>query len=223
MLGFLPIFPLQIVVYPGEQLNLHIFEPRYKQLIKESMDESKPFGIPTVLKGHVAEWGCSVEIVEVVKTYDNGELDITLRGDRVFRILEVVKEVPDKLYSAAIVEFPLNEIQISRNKMPALLEKIRELHQLLKVEKLFPKPDDQLISYDVAHRAGLSLEEEFELLTLLREDQRQEYLRRHLNKIVSFLKEMEDVKERIKMNGQFRNLDGLEFDWEKPKGTDDDV
>src|SRR5215210_7232197 len=106
MINFIPIFPLSLVVYPGEELNLHIFEPRYKQLIEECAEVKKPFGIPIVIKNHLNEIGTLVDITEITTKYDNGEMDIKTRGSKVFRILEVIKEVPDKLYSGAIVNYP---------------------------------------------------------------------------------------------------------------------
>src|SRR4051812_4886254 len=109
MTRFVPIFPLDIVVFPGELLNLHIFEPRYKQLINECFADKKPFGIPTVLKNGLSEIGTSVEVLEIVKVYDDGKMDVRTKGLEVFRILEIVKEIPDKLFSGAIVNFPLND------------------------------------------------------------------------------------------------------------------
>ena len=55
MTNFIPIFPLSIVVYPGESLNLHIFEERYKQLITECYAEKKSFGVPPVINSSVAD------------------------------------------------------------------------------------------------------------------------------------------------------------------------
>ncbi len=72
MTNFVPIFPLNIVLYPGEELNLHIFEPRYKQLINECIEAKKPFGMPTVLKNKVSEMGTLVEITELTRKYENG-------------------------------------------------------------------------------------------------------------------------------------------------------
>src|SRR5690349_217702 len=106
MTNFIPIFPLGIVVYPGESLNLHIFEPRYKQLINECFTLKKPFGIPTVIENRMQDYGSLMEIKEITKVHDNGEMDIKTEGAKVFRILEVIKEVPDKLYSGAIVNYP---------------------------------------------------------------------------------------------------------------------
>ena len=71
MTNFIPIFPLNLVVYPGEKLNLHIFEPRYKQLIRECHANGKPFGIPAVLDNQVKEMGTLVQIREIVKEYEN--------------------------------------------------------------------------------------------------------------------------------------------------------
>jgi uncharacterized protein len=99
MTNFIPIFPLNLVVYPGEDLNLHIFEPRYKQLISECVEQKKHFGIPSVVKDKMAELGTVMEVREVVKVHENGEMDIKTKGLNVFRVLEAITSVPDKLYS----------------------------------------------------------------------------------------------------------------------------
>lgn len=211
MTNFIPIFPLGIVVYPGENLNLHIFEPRYKQLISECHAAKRPFGIPTVIDNKLQEYGSLVEISELTRVHENGEMDIKTKGIKIFRILEVIKEVPDKLYSGAIVTYPDNYESGNPEVMRKVMSGIRELHQLLKVSKDFIKEDDKIKSYDVAHHIGLSLEEEYELLGLFDERQRQEYLKRHLIKAIPMLAGMEQLKEKIKLNGHFKNLSG--FDW----------
>jgi Lon protease-like protein len=212
MTNFIPLFPLDIVVYPGEQLNLHIFEPRYKQLINECFAAKKSFGIPTVLKNGIGEVGTLVEVREIVEVYDDGKLDIKTEGQKVFRILEVIKSIPDKLYSGAIVNYPVNDGRRNKELLKKVIASIHELHEVLKLNKDFKKPDDQLVSYDVAHHAALSLEEEYELLGLMREDQRLEYLKRHLTKVLPMVNEMETLKERVKLNGHFRELKGFNLD-----------
>ena len=213
MTNFIPVFPLGIVVYPGETVNLHIFEPRYKQLVNECYAESKPFGIPTVIDNKLNEMGTLVKITQMVQVYDNGEMDIRTEGIRVFRVLEVIKTIPDKLFSGAIVNYPENvEGPGKRELMQKVVNAIRELHRLLNITKDFRKPDEELAAYDVAHHAGLSLEEEYELLGLLREEQRQEYLKRHLGKVLPVIAEMETLKERVKLNGHFKNLSSFQFE-----------
>ncbi|HJS54836.1 MAG TPA: LON peptidase substrate-binding domain-containing protein [Chitinophagaceae bacterium] len=213
MTNFIPIFPLGIVVYPGENLNLHIFEPRYKQLISECNQNKKSFGIPAVIDNRLQERGTLMNVTEVSKVYDNGEMDIKTRGDKVFRTLEIIKEVPDKLYSGAIVNYPDNKDQGDIELMRRVMNGIRELHKLLNVSKDFNKPDEELKTYEVAHHVGLTLQEEYELLGLMDELQRQEYLKRHLTKVLPLVAEMEGLKEKIKQNGHFKNLSGFQFEW----------
>lgn len=211
MTNFIPIFPLGIVVYPGENLNLHIFEPRYKQLINECYTAKKPFGIPAVIDNKMQDNGSLVEITELSKLHDNGEMDIKTKGVRVFRILEIIKDVPDKLYSGAIVNYPDTYEKGNPEVMRKVMNSIRDLHRLLKVSKDFKKDDTEIRCYDVAHHIGLSLEEEYELLGLPDERQRQEYLKRHLTKVIPMIAEMEQLKEKIKLNGHFKNLGGFDL------------
>jgi uncharacterized protein len=212
MINFIPIFPLGIVVFPGESLNLHIFEPRYKELITDCFAEKKPFGIPTVIKSNVAEMGTLVEIEEIVAVHPDGKMDIKTKGIKVFSILELVKSIPDKLYSGAIVSYPENDTANETLLIKKLLATIFELHRLLEVKKDFKKTSSELLSYDLAHHAGLSLEEEYELLGLFKEKFRIEYLKRHLNKVLPIMAGMETLKEKIQLNGHFKELKGFNFD-----------
>ncbi len=216
MTNFIPIFPLGIVVYPGESLHLHIFEPRYKQLISECYQAKKPFGVPTVIDNKMRDYGSLVEITELSKVHDNGEMDIKTKGVKLFRVLEVIKEIPDKLYSGAIVNYPDTFEEGNPELMRKVMKSIRDLHQLLKVSKDpiaigFKQDDAEVKCYDVAHHIGLSLEEEYELLGLTDERQRQEYLKRHLTKVIPMIAEMEQLKEKIKLNGHFKNLGGFDL------------
>ena len=209
MTNFIPIFPLGIIVYPGEDLNLHIFEPRYKQLINECFEQKKPFGIPVVIDNKLQEHGTLVQITEISKVQDNGEMDIKTKGLQVFLILELIKELPEKLYSGAIVNYPENNEQGKPELMQKVMAGIRDLHKLLKVNKEFIIPDEEIKCYDIAHHIGLSLEQEYELLGLFDERQRQEYLKRHLAKVIPTVAVMEQLKEKIKLNGHFKDLPGF--------------
>jgi len=212
MTNFIPIFPLGIAVFPYEKLNLHIFEPRYKQLINDTIQSKKPFGIPVVLNGKISEIGTLVEVVEISKTYENGEMDIKTRGISIFNILEIIREIPEKLYSGAIVSYPTN----NTNAMPALIEKIKDeitlLHNILTVNKTIQAENRELLSYDFAHHIGMTIEDEYNFMQLMREDQRLEWIRRHLKKVIPILTQMEELKSKIRLNGHFRNLEGFEFE-----------
>lgn len=206
MTNFIPIFPLNIVVFPTENLNLHIFEPKYKQLIVECMTQQKEFGIPTVLNGKISDTGVLVKILSIEKEYANGELDIKTKGLKLFTILEIIKEIPDKLYSGAIVSYPRNSTEGIEPKMKKIIEEVKYFHELLDVKKDYKKTDDELSTYDIAHHVGMTLEQEYEFLNLLKENQRQEYIQRHLKKIIPTIEDLQHLKKRILLNGHFRKL-----------------
>ena len=207
-----PIFPLETVVYPGDELNLHIFEPRYKQLIGECSQQKLPFGIPPVVNRNLGEFGTLVKLEEIIQVYPTGEMDIRTTGLKVFRIERVEKIFPGKLYSGARVNYPVNKRDGDRMLMREVVEAVKRLHGLLGLRKKFRAGDAELVSYDLAHHAGLSLAQEYELLGLLDERERQEYLRRHLQKILPLVAETEALKEKVKLNGHFRKLPGFEIE-----------
>lgn len=204
MTKFLPIFPLDIVVYPGQELNLHIFEPRYKQLISECAEAKKSFGIPTINKDTLNEYGTEVEITEVSKVYDNGEMDIKTKGVKVFRIMEILKTVPDKLYPAAVV-FEIEHLPFDTEMLnPTLTDLIEKLHKLIGTgfhpfEK-FKNP----LSYELAHYVALDREDQYRLLASKSEKARQWFLIQHLLKLIPTLEEAERLKEKVLLNGHFR-------------------
>lgn len=211
MTNFIPIFPLEVVLFPGEQLNLHIFEPRYKQLIKECIDEKKPFGLCPVMDGKITEMGTLARVTELSETYEDGKMDIKTMGIMPFKILEVVKALPGKLYQGAIVTYPNFTKTGNAFVMKKVLTNLRKVHLHLNVNKDFGKPDDELGSFDIAHHAGLSIQDEYRLLELEQEIHRQEFLNRQLNKFLEVIKEMNLLKEKIKLNGHFKNLKGFNY------------
>ncbi|MFT4032801.1 MAG: LON peptidase substrate-binding domain-containing protein [Siphonobacter sp.] len=205
---FLPLFPLNLVAYPGEQLNLHIFEPRYRQLITECEQEKRTFGIPTYLHDRLTSYGTEMRIVEIHRRYEDGRMDISTLGLRVFYTKSVTNPVTDKLYAGGEVEFLENEplAQI----MPGLLERLKRLYQLLQTPFTFNLQQPHF-SFYIAHKVGLSLEREYELLRLTSETERQVFLIRHLEEVLPVIAEMERTKERIRLNGHFKNLDPLNY------------
>lgn len=210
-MNFIPVFPLGIVAYPGEKLNLHIFEPRYRQLIKECISGNKNFGIPVVIDNKAKEMGTLMRVVALSKEYESGEMDIVTEGLQIFKILEFINEIPDKLYSGAIVTYPHNDVMPKPGFMKNLLLLLREMHQKLDVAKEFSKADELLTSFDIAHHTGMSLEEEYELLHLASEMHRLEYIRRHLQKVLPVVTQMQALQDKIKLNGHFRDLRGFDL------------
>jgi Lon protease-like protein len=90
--SLLPIFPLELVLLPGVPLPLHIFEPRYKEMIAECLEQKKPFGVVRASSEGVADIGCTAEIMSVTKKYDDGRMDILTRGVERFEVIHVNDE-----------------------------------------------------------------------------------------------------------------------------------
>lgn len=102
--SLLPLFPLDVVLFPGTPLPLHIFEPRYKEMIGECLAHDKPFGIVRTLEEGLADIGCTAEIVTVVKKYPDGRLDIVVQGRERFQIVNVNQDL--SFLRAEIRPFP---------------------------------------------------------------------------------------------------------------------
>jgi Lon protease-like protein len=207
---FLPFFPLNLVVYPHEDLNLHIFEPRYRQLINECLNSGKTFGIPAFVNNKLPGFGTEVSIINLSKRYEDGRMDVKTKGLRIFRIVTFENPVKGKLYAGGKANFEENE-SISTEINPFLESLVEKLYEILKVEVDYRIPISQPFSYRIAHKIGLSVMEEYELLTIPQENLRQILLIEHLERIIPVVSNVERSKDRIAMNGHFKNLDALNF------------
>ena len=90
--SLLPLFPLEVVLFPGTPLPLHIFEPRYKAMIGECLAEHRTFGVVRALEQGLADVGCTAEIVTVVKEYPDGQMDIVTEGRQRFEVMRINQE-----------------------------------------------------------------------------------------------------------------------------------
>ncbi|CAN5301428.1 LON peptidase substrate-binding domain-containing protein [soil metagenome] len=206
MESFLPLFPLNLVAFPHESLNLHVFEPRYKQLIKDALDTKSSFGIPSFIHKKI-EYGTEVEIIKVKKIYEDGRLDIMTRGKRIFRVIKFINPLPDKLYAGGNIIYQENKgVEDFQTKL-LMAKWVKELYTSLKLrEHVIP---ETINSFEIGHKIGLSVEEEYELMKIDNEYERQRFIINHLKKAVPIVKEIERTKKRIKMNGHFKYLDPL--------------
>ncbi len=206
----LPLFPLNMVVFPHEDLNLRIFEPRYKQLIGECLEQDATFGIPAYFGNSLKEYGTEMMVTKLVRTYPGGEMDIRTKGLRIFRIMDFVNPAEGKLYAAGNIRYAGHE-EISEEVSPELLQLTEQYFKLLSVPVDLLSSTHQPFSYRIAHKTGLSIEEEYSLLTTSSEKERQEILIAHLRKILPVAENIERAKARIALNGHFRETDFLNF------------
>jgi len=211
MESYLPFFPLNIVVYPGEHLNLHIFEERYKALVNHCKSCDSTFGIPAYIDDRMRGYGTEVSLVEISKLYTDGRMDIKTQGLRVFKILNFDNPMKDKLYCGGEIEFI--EIQGLEEEGFAfkLIDMVKVLFDVLKMEINIPSSKYKFLSYEVAHKVGLTMNQEYELLCIENEIDRQLYIYQHLQQTIPVVKEMERLKERIQLNGHFKHFDPLRF------------
>lgn len=206
----LPMFPLQSVFFPGETVPLHIFEERYQQLIRDCREEAITFGIPVYIDKKI-EYGTEVQLVEVVNSYEGGEMDVVCVARQVFKVLSFENQMEGKLYAGGKVEFLEANNDADESLRSDVLEKIEQLYDLMGVE-LPSVPAAKFNSYAFAHKMGLSFNQEYELLKLTNEIERLNYIRLHLESTITILKQINNTKAVIEMNGHFKNFDPLDFE-----------
>lgn len=205
----LPLFPLQSVFYPGETVPLHIFEERYKQLINDCRKEALTFGIPVFIDNGI-KFGTEVQLVEVVNTYPNGEMDVVCVARQIFKVRSYERQMQGKLYSGGEVDFLDMENDASDELRLEVLQKVEELYDLMDVP-FTRTPPKQFNSYSLAHKMGLSFHQEYELLQKRRESDRLLFIKSHLEATAHVLTEVNRTKTVIEMNGHFKNFDPLDF------------
>lgn len=205
----LPFFPLQSVFFPGETVPLHIFEERYKELILDCRKEALTFGIPVFINNTIS-YGTEVQLVEVVNTYESGEMDVVCVARQVFKVLSFENQMQGKLYAGGEVEFLDMENDADDGLREEVMQKVETLYDLMDVP--FTKtPPKQFNSYVLAHKMGLSFEQEFELLQMTNEKNRLLYIKAHLETTAHILGEVNRTRATIEMNGHFKNFDPLDF------------
>lgn len=178
--SFLPLFPLGIVAFPGELVLLHIFEPRYKQLINESAEHGTSLGIVTIVPGGVSSIGTEMQLEHVLRTDGLGNMDIAIRGVRTFQLNSVQRIVEGKLYSGGQVLFKTNDTRTEPGVQNELVELYNQLGTRSESRIDIGAPYPENLSFLIGHEVGLSQAQELQLLTMPVEHERQVYLLQHL-------------------------------------------
>jgi hypothetical protein len=209
--NFLPFFPLNLIAFPGETLKLHIFEPRYRQLVKECLADDKSFGIPPFVNNQLPGLGTEMCIEKLEREYTDGRMDIKCVGLRVFQIIDFQNPCKGKLYAGGNVEWQQNETD-SDYFDPELAENIEELYKMIAEDPHFEKNDHLPLSYRFGHRIGLNIDGEYQLLATETELDRQIFLKNHLKTILPKLRDLERTRDRIRLNGHFQQFDPLDFE-----------
>lgn len=205
----LPFFPLQSIFFPGEKVPLHIFEERYKQLINDCRREAVTFGIPVYINDTIA-YGTEVQLMEVVNTYESGAMDVVCVARQIFRVISFDNTMDNRLYAGGEVEFIDNIKDSDLSSKQEVYSKLKELYELMEVP-FAPVELEMFNSYTLAHKMGLSFEQEYELLQLASEKARLQFIMDHLLVTIQVLSEVNRTKLLIELNGHFKNFDPLDF------------
>jgi Lon protease-like protein len=159
----IPVFPLSAVILPGEEFYLHIFEPRYKQLVNEARDKDFSFGIPYVNAGKMQHFGSEVKVKTIFSTYPDGEMDISVVGKQIFQLNEILPP-KDKLYSMADIEIG-EDSTISEKKLLMLRPLLLEYLQLKKGEPVKLPSGIPSDSYAAALLLNFHPDKKYELIS----------------------------------------------------------
>lgn len=177
---FLPLFPLGIVAFPGELVLLHIFEPRYEQLITECAENDIAFGIVTVVPGGASSIGTEMKLDRILRTHNSGNMDVATRGVRAFQLKSFQRVVKGKLYSGGQVSFNRNDPNIDTEVQSELVQLYNRMQYQTESRQKIVAPYPENLSFLIGHDVGLSQAQELQLLTMSVEYDRQVYLLQHL-------------------------------------------
>lgn len=205
------MFPLNLVVFVGDTLNLHIFEPRYRQLVADCRQNKAMFGIPPFINKKLCNHGTYLKITKIEREYEDGRLDIVTEAIGAFKIKHFENPLKGKLYAGGtteILEYDNSYDIVIQQKIIALLQ---ELEQIIEVKIPFDENKPQPLSFQIGHKIGLSMEQEYQLLITKSENERQHYIIDHLETVIPIVTEVERAKKRIAMNGHFKKFDALDF------------
>ena len=202
----IPLFPLTVVLLPGMTLPLHIFEPRYKRMIKTVIDDDRPFGVVLARENGIATIGCTAVVRRVTRTYADGRMDILTLGESAYHIRAVHKE---EEYLEASVDLLADDFRAgSTDAAKELLTLFTDCHLLLHGS---PPPEDAedrsdaLLAYRIASDLPLELETLQELLEMRVEVERRVKLIGRLNQLLPQLIQIQQMRSRPAANSHGPN------------------
>ncbi|MGD9075946.1 MAG: LON peptidase substrate-binding domain-containing protein [Desulfobacteraceae bacterium] len=206
----LPLFPLNLVLMPDMPLPLHIFEERYKKMIRECLDQNREFGIVYISGDEIMQVGCTAKIVKVLKRYEDGEMDIITLGRNRFIIKEVYDGKP--YFEAKVLHFD----DVPEEESGELLilaregiESLKELDRIIGIPRDYEDLKDlgaKPVSFLVSGSEGLPLEEKQELLEMTSTRERLKSGVRSLQKVLQATKINKESHEASKGDGSLREI-----------------
>jgi Lon protease-like protein len=207
--SLLPLFPLDVVLFPGIPLPLHIFEPRYKEMISECLAKQREFGViraveqnmseQNLAEQNLADVGCTAEIITVVKEYEDGKLDIVTEGRKRFEVLRVNRE-RSFLQAEVLMIHDESESAPSEDTSRAV-QLHSELLAIAGARQDLSGADPKLLSFYLAGSLPLDLDFKQKLLNLRSEPQRISSLIEYLENFIPKMRRAARAREKAGGNG----------------------
>ena len=197
-MSLLPLFPLDVVLFPGAPLPLHIFEPRYKELIGECLKHKRPFGMVRAKQDSLAEIGCTAVILDVVKKYPDGRLDISTEGKQRFEILQVNQE--RSFLQGEVGFFDDEPSQVAKADQATVVQLHERLFEVLG-QTIQLEPSNPALSFQLAHDLPADLDFKQKLLEMKSEAERIETLIEYYRATIPRVEQTLRVRERASGNG----------------------
>jgi ATP-dependent Lon protease len=201
----LPLFPLNVVLFPGEQLPLHIFEPRYRRMVRECLDAKSPFGLLLAINDGIVRVGCTAEILEVVKRYPDGRMDIITVGRAPFRVVELF--TGDPLLEGCVDYLEDSDSPIDTKTQRQLVEIYETCHTLLfnSLPRNVENAPSSEFAYAIASSLPIDLLWKQQILELRNEAERQDRLLRYLRDWAPHLLKENAMRQAASGNGHGLN------------------
>lgn len=194
------LFPLGLVLLPTEHIPLHIFEPRYRELIGECIERDTTFGLLLEDADGMRRVGTETAIVQVLERFEDGRLNILVEGRERFRLLELTSGRSFQTGTVEPVEDGPREVE--PELAARALESLRELAAVAGSEVEEPEPDSPQLSFEIAARVELDATVKQELLELTSEPERLETLAGLLDEIAQSVAAAKAVAEIASRNGK---------------------
>jgi len=194
----LPLFPLEIVLFPGAPLPLHIFEPRYKEMIAECLEHKRPFGMVRAKENALASVGCSATVLNVIKKYDDGRLDIAAEGVKRFEIESLNQE--RSYLQGEVMYFDDEPSQVGNGPRQTLIQLHEQLFSALG-QNADIKPDADPLTFYLAHELPVDLDFKQALLEMKSEAERVETLTEYYRATIPKVEKAVHARERAGRNG----------------------
>ncbi len=210
-MSLIPLFPLQLVLFPGDKLPLHIFEPRYREMARECIDSATPFGVVSYIDNKVSRVGTLAKIAKVEKMYEDGKCDIVCYGTD--RFISHSYNSSRAFLQASVTGFK-DEKKLGASDKALLANVLKRFEVLSELASLklenpgLPTPEN---AFGFGHLIGFDLAQKQNLLEIKTERERLLFVLGQIERSIPQLEAFQDVRKLVKSNGHFKEFPPINF------------